>query len=409
MHRLPLADELPYRFLPPRANPLLLRVTRGFRSRILARDYRVDQIEFDGLDHLRPLLQAGDGVMIAPNHCDLADGLVMLSLGDLIGRPICAMAAYQIFTGNAGLRKWLFPRLGIFPVDREGADLAAVKAAIEILAQAEFPLLVFPEGEVYRMSDRLTSLREGVAFLAASAAKKIKEGQTVWIVPAGIKYRFLDSHDHTPTLLASMDRLEARFTWRPNQEKTLLDRIYRYAEGLLSLKELEYLNAARSGPIPERIASLRSHLLDRMEDRHASKRQETESVPVRVKELRRSCLEALKADATTPEIAHEIRRDLNDLFVAVQLFTYPGDYVRECPTVERAAETLLKFEEDVFGKELLAPDGPRRAVVKLGEPIDVGARITSGGKLKTVVGSITRELEKRIQALLDQIGPGRPL
>jgi len=409
MHRLPLADELPYQFLPPKVNRFWVRATRGIRRRMLRGEHRVERIDVEGIEHLQPLLDQGDGVLLASNHSDRADGLVMFDLADRIGRPICAMAMHQLFAGSAGLRRWLFPRLGLFPVDREGSDLAAVKAAVEILAAGEHPLLVFPEGEVYHLSDRLTPLREGVAFLAASAARKKTEGKTVWIVPAGLKYRFLDGHDPMPAMLGLMDRLEHRFTWWNRRETPLVERIYQYAEAMLTLKEIEYLGKASSGPLTERIAGLRSHIVHGLEDRHLGKRQEHETLPSRVNELRRHCLEVLKGHGISPETAAQFRRDLNDAFVAVQLFSYPGDYVRENPTIERASEVLMKYDEDVLGSEVGAPHGPRRAVLKLGEPIDVAARLKVGGKLKTVVGTVTSELEKRIQALLDAIGPGRPL
>jgi 1-acyl-sn-glycerol-3-phosphate acyltransferase len=409
MHRLPLADELPYQFLPPKVNRFWVRATRGFRRRMLRGEHRVECIDVDGIEHLRPLLDRGDGVLLAPNHSDRADGLVMLDLADRIGRPMCAMAMHQLFAGSAGVRRWLFPRLGLFPVDREGSDLAAVKAAVEILSAGQHPLLVFPEGEVYHLTDRLTPLREGVAFLAASAARKKKEGKTVWIVPVGLKYRFLDGHDPMPAMLGLMDRLELRFTWWNCRETPLVERIYQYAEAMLTLKELEYLRQASAGPLTARIASLRSHIVNGLEDRHLGKRQELHSVPSRVNDLRRHCLEALKGQGTSPETTAQLRRDLNDAFVAVQLFSYPGDYLRENPTVERASEVLMKYEEDVLGSEVGAPHGPRRAVLKLGEPIDVAARLKTGGKLKAVVGTVTTELEGRIQAQLDAIGPGRPL
>jgi hypothetical protein len=35
-------------------------------------------IDVVGLEHLRPLLGGRDGVMLPPNHCDRADGLVRL-------------------------------------------------------------------------------------------------------------------------------------------------------------------------------------------------------------------------------------------------------------------------------------------------------------------------------------------
>ena len=101
-------------------------------------------------------------------------------------------------------------------------------------------------------------------------------------------------------------------------------------------------------------------------------------------DLRRHCLEALKGQGTSPETTAQLRRDLNDAFVAVQLFSYPGDYLRENPTVEHASEVLMKYEEDVLGSEVGAPHGPSRAVLNLGEPIDVGARLKAGSKLKEI-------------------------
>ncbi len=405
MDRLPLADELPYRFEPPRLRPWVVRATRPLRRRMLRKEHRVERIEVEGVERLSPLLKTGDGVLIAPNHSDRADGLVLLDLADRVGVPFCSMAAHQIFHGTRRLRHWLFPRLGIFPVDREGSDLSAVKAAVEVLSAGRNPLLVFPEGEVYHLADRLTPIREGVAFLAASAAKKLAEGKTSWIVPVGLKYRFLDGFDPLPALNDLMDRLERRFTWWNDREKSLVERIYRFAEGMLALKELEYLGSARSGCLKERIASLMAFLLDSLEDRLFG-RKKSDDPPSRVKEIRRHCVEWLTSKDLSDAAARQLRRDLNDVFVAVQLFSYPGDYLRENPTVERAAEVLMKFEEDVLGAEFGVPRGPRRAVLRVGEPIDVGARLHDG-KLKAVVASVTEELERRIQGLLDAIGPGR--
>ena len=93
----------------------------------------------------------------------------------------------------------------------------------------------------------------------------------------------------------------------------------------------------------------------------------------------------------------------------MQLSSYPGDYARTAPTVERFAEILMKFEEDVLGVEYGTPRGPRRAVLRIGQPIDVGEHLRAAGKPRLAVPALTAELERRIQALLDEIGPGRPL
>jgi 1-acyl-sn-glycerol-3-phosphate acyltransferase len=412
MHRLPLADELPYRFVPPRPSPFWFRASRPLRRRMLRGEHQVVGVDISGLDRLKGPLERGDSLMICPNHCARADGLVLFDVADRLGRTFCAMAAYQIFEGIAGLRRWLFPRLGMFPVDREGADLAALKTATEVLGAAQHPLLVFPEGEVYYLADRLTPLRDGVAFLATRAHKTLAErGKTVWIAPVALKYRFPDGHDPLPAFHEKVRRLEERILWWPREDMPLIERIYRYAEAALALKELEYLGGTRSGPLRERIVALRRELLDRIEQRHCGKAI-AGTDPERIKELRRRCLDALEKTDITPEARAQVRQDLNDLYVAVQTLSYPGDYVFGVPSCERVAETLMKLDEDVLNAGTTRPAGalgPRRAVVQVGEPIDVGTFVGAGKRPREVVGAITTELERRLQAELDAIGSGRPL
>lgn len=409
MDRLLLSDQLPYEFFPPKMNPFWVRATRPYRRHLLRTEHKIAAFDIAGTEHLTPILGRGDGVLVAPNHSDRADGLVLLNVADMVNRPFCAMATHQIFAGTAGLRKWLFPRMGIFPVDRESADISAFKAGVEILSSGKHPLLIFPEGEVYHLADRLTPVREGAAALAVTAARKCaSSGKSVWIVPVGLKYHFLDDFDPLPGLTALMDDLESRLTWWHHRERSLVERVYRYAEAMLAVKEIEYLDSPQTGSLPDRISALRSRILDTIEDRRTGTRR-ADPAPVRVKELRKCCLDKLADSKTTPEEADLLRRDLNDLFVAVQLYSYPGDYARTAPTFERLAEILIKFEEDVLGVEFGTPRGPRRAVLRIGPPIDVGEHIRGAAKPRLAIPTLTSELERRIQALLDEIGPGRPL
>ncbi len=178
---------------------------------------------------------------------------------------------------------------------------------------------------------------------------------------------------------------------------------------MLALRELEFLGAPQQGTLKERITRLMFSILDEMEDRRIGRRSD-EPVPVRVKELRRCCLKALAAPGVTREDQRTARRDLNSLFVAIQLFSYPGDYVRESPTLERFAEIMTKFEQDALGVTYPAPRGPRRAIVKLGEPIDVRSYLQPGGRRsRDATAALTDELETRIQSLMDALGPGHPL
>ncbi|HEY2154294.1 MAG TPA: hypothetical protein VGH33_01600, partial [Isosphaeraceae bacterium] len=241
-------------------------------------------------------------------------------------------------------------------------------------------------------------------------------GKDAWIVTVAIKYRFIDGSDPLPELHSLMDDLETRFTWSIRPDRPLVERLYQYAEGLLGLKELEYLGGPQQGTLKERIARLRSFILDGMEDRRLVRRSD-EPAPVRIKELRRSCLDELDrlqergehGRPADPTRARAVRQELADLFLALQLFSYPGDYVRDCPTCERAAEILTKFEQDALGLGVAAARGPRRAIVHIGEPIRVGSYVPKTGRSRDAASALTTELEARIQGLLDAIGPGRPL
>ena len=67
----------------------------------------------------------------------------------------------------------------------------------------------------------------------------------------------------------------------------------------------------------------------------------------RVKICRREIIKQMEeADSDT---LNQMHIDLDDLFMVIQLYSYPGDYVDANPSIERMAETLDKFEEDILG------------------------------------------------------------
>jgi hypothetical protein len=92
------------------------------------------------------------------------------------------------------------------------------------------------------------------------------------------------------------------------------------------------------------------------------------------------------------------------LFLVVQLFSYPGDYIHENPTVERVAETLIKFEQDLAGGGYVTPVSARRLTFRIGEPIDMRAYLGMRGR--EAIPACTQELFTRLQAALDELGPG---
>ena len=100
----------------------------------------------------------------------------------------------------------------------------------------------------------------------------------------------------------------------------------------------------------------------------------------------------------------QAQRDLEDLHLVTQLFSYPGDYVARKPSVERIAETLAKFEEDALGVAEARAKTDRRAVVSFGPPLDVSAFMAeASGPARDRAGALTALIEQRIQEQLDAI------
>ena len=344
------------------------------------------------MEHLRGALAGGCGVLLTPNHCDHSDALVLCEASDQLGQPFHFMACYQVFTLTNRLMRHVLRWHGVFSVDREGTDLRAFRQAVEILRHGPSPLVIYPEGEIYHTNDRLTPFRAGAAAIALSAARD--STRSVVCVPCAMKFWYVA--DPTPALLALMDRLEQRLFWTARPELPLIQRIYRLAEGMLGLKEVEHGGATSAGPLPGRIAALIEAILRRVQAR--ANLAPGGTVPERVKALRHQAVERLAVAATDADRLREVQA-LDDLFSVVQLYSYPGDYVSRDPSVERVAETLDKFEEDVLQAAQPAVRGRRNVCVRFGEPLPV-ERVRGQ---RDAVARLTDALEERVQQLLDGI------
>ena len=76
--------------------------------------------------------------------------------------------------------------------------------------------------------------------------------------------------------------------------------------------------------------------------------------------------------------------------------------------MERIAETLIKFEQDLSDREgYPEPAGERRLTFRIGEPIDMRDYLSV--KSRVAVSNCTEALSGRLQAALDEIGMGTPL
>lgn len=378
----------------PQLSARMVRLLRGTRLRKQKRDEGLLEVRVIGAERVRQLVADNHAVLITPNHSTHADAYSIYAAADEIGVPLYMMTAWQVFADKSLFGRQVLRWHGCFSVDREATDLRAFRQAVEIMETRREPLVVFPEGEVYHCNARVRPFRDGAAAIAMSAIKRSQ--RPVTCVPCGIWYEYIDSPE--PALLPLMDHLEQEMFWRPRPDLPLHERIYRFAEVPLVIKELEFLGRAGAGPLPARIATLADKIIGNIETRHGIAPQ-SGKVPERVKELRHRTILALEKEHLDEETRRRCRDDLDDLFLTVQLYSYPGDYVAEEPTIERMAETLDKLEEDVLNRFSATVRGTRRATVLFGEPIAV-ERSTNR---KTAIPQLTETIEQQVQRLIDRL------
>jgi len=395
----PQPFETPPRSWESRLNPAFVNRFTRYRNREL-RSQGIESIDVAGADIVAGALQTGSGVLLVSNHSYHYDSYALIEAGRRSGWYSEIMTAWQVFMLYGRFGQWVLQKHGCFSINREGTDKQAIRHAVSTLIQGTHPLLIYPEGDIYHSNDRVMPFRDGAASIALLACKKRQ--RPIVIIPCAMKCFYIRSPEQD--LHRIMDRLEARIGWRPDSGRTLLDRIYRFGNGFLALKEVEYLGTARTGTIRDRISFLANAILTQVRERH--------QIPPRGKDLTERIrflrvhligmidqLRNTREKSPSPEIHQQLSRlqaDMQDLFFVTQLSSYHGDYSAEVPTIERMAETIDKFEEDVFSLQAPTPRGKRIACVRFGVPME----LVEGAE---TAETLTMRLEQSVQQLLNSI------
>ena len=385
----------PYRFVAPHPGKLWWRLFRPLLPLYLRKSHGIVGVECRGVECLRASLDAGHGIMLAPNHCRPPDPMVLGALSYQVGRPLYIIASWHLFMQDA-LQTFLLPRLGVFSIYREGSDREALKTAMRLTAEAQRPLVIFPEGVISRHNDKLNNLMEGAALMARGAAKQRAAANPpgkVVVHPVAIRYFF--EGDVRAAVEPGLRDIERRLSWQSHNHLPLEQRIAKIGGALLALKELEYFGAAQSGALPERLEKLIDRLLLPLETEWVKSRQEKEIV-ARVKALRNAIVPDLANGALDEAEIQRRWRQLADIYLAQQLAFYPPDYLSANPTPERLLETVERFEEDLTDTAPIR--APIRAVLEVGEAIEVSPERTRGADGDPLMAAVREQLETMLAA-----------
>jgi len=370
-------------------------------NRHLRQAHAIHSIECREVQRIRDSFAAGHGVLMTPNHSRLSDPMLLGVLGKYMQRDMHTMASWHLFKQD-WFSGFLTRKLGAFSVYREGVDRQAINTAVDILVDGKRPLVMFPEGAVSRHNDQLMPLMDGPSFIARTAAKRREKNNVkggIVVHPIAIRYFFRGDLEATVTPV--LEEIESHFSWYPQREKTIIQRLRQIGQALLSLKEVEYLGAARVGEFEERLENLLVDVLARLEGKWGLK-DTGEGVVTRVKNLRTAIMPDLLKNNLSAAERHVRWKQLAACYYVQQISHYPPHYVhREGPNIlEHILETVERFEEDFTDQA--RTHGPLHAVIQVGEAIPVGSKRVRGKDADPVMNGIRTQLTDMLSKLSDE-------
>lgn len=370
-------------------------------------------LDFRAADLAR-LRRLPPGCLIAPNHSHYYDAQVTFELVRRARRRVVYMATRELFDAWFGLSGLVYQRLGVFSVNRGGANGQAREFAERVLVNGARDLLMFPEGEVYLLNDLVMPLKPGVARLALEAAGTLaREGQVrpMFIVPVAIKYRYVED------VGAALERLTVRLedtVFGGLRQGALYPRIVAIGTALLSREEQTHgVTPVAGDGLFERVERLREILLERFEKKHFGQVQPGAHITRARKLMIRiqgAMLTATGGDGYygPPAVKSKdpLAPDLNAARLCARSVAFQKDYLLEHPTPKRMAETLVKLEREVLGSETRT-FGRRRAIIRVGELLDVSEYLPQYETLpEDAIDAVVARLHTTLQGELDAIAEG---
>ncbi|MGB3534540.1 MAG: 1-acyl-sn-glycerol-3-phosphate acyltransferase [Microcoleaceae cyanobacterium] len=454
-------------FIPQKFNLLVIKVVQIFlpfilrfrtRSWLRAGITKIEAIQLENIVDLYQQFQAGKiRFIIAFHHPEVEDPLCLLYLFDRLlpqaakemgiqlNSPIHSHFIYDrgmtIWGGN--WLGWLLSRSGGISIHRGRVfDRNALRFMRDLLVNGKFPFAIAPEGANNGHSEVISPLEPGVAqlgFWCMEDLKKAERTETVWVIPIGIKYYYIQPPWLAiEKLLRQLERdsglSSGDFNAQTKPELQLYPRLLKLAEILLSeleefyqrfyhqqLPELEINQEVSSNIIiKKRLDRLLNIALKVAEEYFNISPQGTIIDRCRRLEeagwryIYREDIEDI--NTLTPLqfglgnwVAEEAKIRLKHMRLVESFVAVTGTYIQEKPSAERFAETLLiLFDLMARIKGIKVPRRPqlgqRGVKMTVGKPISISDKWavyqSSRHAAKQAVTDLTQEVET---ALIDLV------
>ena len=363
---------------------------------------------------------------------------------------------------------WMLSHLGGCSIQRGALDLPALRSARALLLDGPHPFAVAPEGATNGHNELVSPLEPGVAQLALWTADDLARAgrsERMVVLPLGLQYGF--TRPVWPAIEALLSELERDAGLQAGDHGLAPERLYRrmlrLAERILSCMEAFYRDAYHQ-PLPvavdgeaeldpnQRLSARLARLLDAALQvvEQALAVEPHGDLGARCRRIEQAGWERLYpasangdgamaagrrpsgrlqvADPTTADVkiadvhaaagpcpleqglaqrlAQETAQRLWHMRLVESFVAVSGRYVRERPSQERFADTLLLLWDTLCrikgGDSERRPRlGPRRALVRVGQPLGMDPWLVAyRSNRRRAVADLTTELQRQLEGLI---------
>lgn len=366
----------------------------------------IPEIEFSTADkdRLKATVNSTTAAFVTPNHPEFFTDWMLdkevLSRAAPLG---ASWATHEIVNGlGPTVQKFWLKNNLIAQIP--GAGGQAGKEYSVSWARKGNGVLLHPEGSVGWHGDNIGKLFPGAAEMALETARQISEAgemRPVFIAP--VVWKLFFTKDVTRGLHKELSYVE-RTLHLPKQPriKDPAQRLHFAYDALLARDEVKYNLHPTNAPYFERKARLEARVLQHLEAKLSQLNEPLGGDKTADTVLRQCARWLRRADPSEP-IAQEVKAVTKDL---IRLRRMRRAYYKDnVLTQEHVAECIKRIRadycrgglRDTLHNYMPVPVGPRRAVVRVPEPIEVTCGKDQDSK------AVTDTLQDRMQASLDTL------
>lgn len=461
MPSTPHYAQPPLDFLPPKFDPKVLWATRTLLPWWMRWKSSVNTLDIQGAETLIDCFhrfEAGDArFLIAFRHPSPDDAYCLMSLlwnklpttARKLGRPL-PRSPHVHFIYDRGIPLWagnwigwFYSRLGGTSIQRGKVDRQGLKSARHLFANGQFPMAAAPEGANNGHTEIVSPFEPGIAQFGFWCVEDLLKGdrsEQVYIVPLGIQYFFRTPPWAALTEMLTSLEVELGIPISPASPSTpatseaegvqlLYPRLVRLGDRLLEIMESYYSNffqVSFDGITKEGTdQNTLSHRLNRLLDAalrvaesffHIAPKG---TVIDRCRKIEQAGWDWIYREELRPDkslsvvergladrVAEEASLRMWHMRLVESFVAVTGDYVRQKPTVERFAETLLLLRDTIarikgenpFPRPSL---GNQIAYLAVGEPLSVSGRWPAYKEnRRQAVADLTADLQNSVQGLI---------